>query len=176
MKVLRYSLPLIAFLVLCGFLLRGLYLDPKLVPSPLIGKPAASFRAPDLGDPNRVVASDAMRGKVWLLNVWGSWCGTCRDEHETLMALAARKLVPIIGLDWKDDPGDARQWLRELGNPYSATGVDANGSIAIDYGVYAAPESFLIDRNGVIRHKVIGELTPEIIDKELVPLINKLNQ
>jgi cytochrome c biogenesis protein CcmG/thiol:disulfide interchange protein DsbE len=115
-----------------------------------------------------------MQGRVWLLNVWGSWCITCREEHATLLHLAKMNVVPIVGLDWKDPAADARQWLNNLGNPYSVTAQDSDGLVAINYGVYGAPESFLIDKKGVIRKKFIGAITPEQIEQDLVPLVKTL--
>jgi cytochrome c biogenesis protein CcmG/thiol:disulfide interchange protein DsbE len=176
MKAARFYVPLVLFAGLCVFLFRGLFMDPHTVPSPLIDKPAPSFRLPELDRPSDVVASDALRGKVWLLNVWGSWCVTCREEHATLVALAQRKLVPIIGLNWRDNHDEALDWLKQFGNPYDVSAVDVTGSVAIDYGVYGAPETFVIDRNGVIRDKVIGSLTPEILETEVLPLVRRLQQ
>jgi len=176
MKSWRFFVPLGLFAVLCVFLFRGLFLDPHAVPSPLIDKAAPPFRLPDLAHADQVVSSDAMRGKVWLLNVWGSWCVTCREEHATLVELARRNVVPIVGLDWKDDHAAALDWLHRFGDPYLASAVDASGRVAIDFGVYGAPETFVIDRNGVIRHKVIGALTPEILEAEVLPLVRRLQQ
>jgi cytochrome c biogenesis protein CcmG/thiol:disulfide interchange protein DsbE len=166
MIALRYLLPLAVFALIAGFLWSGLYKDPHIVPSPLIGKPAPVYSLPALHDSTRVVSAVALRGKPYLLNVFASWCVACREEHQTLAAFARSGLVPVIGLDWKDPHDDALRWLAQLGDPY--------GDIAIDFGVYGAPESFLIDGAGTIRHKVIGPLTPEIIEKELKPRIAQL--
>jgi cytochrome c biogenesis protein CcmG/thiol:disulfide interchange protein DsbE len=174
MRVLRFVIPLAVFVVLVVFLARGLYRDPREVPSPLIDKVAPSFTLPQLDATQTAFSSSSMQGKVWLLNVWGSWCVTCREEHATLLHLAQMNLVPIIGLDWKDPAADAHQWLSRLGNPYQITAQDSQGLVAIDYGVYGAPESFLIDKKGVIRKKFIGAITPEQIEHELVPLVHTL--
>jgi cytochrome c biogenesis protein CcmG/thiol:disulfide interchange protein DsbE len=176
MRSLRFFIPLVLFAIVCAFLFRGLFIDPHSVPSPLIDKAAPSFKLPDLAHPDQLVASDAMKGRVWLLNVWGSWCVTCREEHATLVELARRRVVPIVGLDWRDERSAALDWLRQFGDPYLVSGVDVTGSVAIDYGVYGAPETFVIDRAGVIRHKVIGALTPEIVESEVLPLVHRLEQ
>jgi cytochrome c biogenesis protein CcmG/thiol:disulfide interchange protein DsbE len=175
MKALRFMVPLGIFIILVGFLARGLFRDPREVPSPLIDKAAPEFTLPRL-DAATSFSSESMHGKVWLLNVWGSWCITCREEHATLLRLAQMNLVPIIGLDWKDPAADAKQWLTRLGDPYQVTAQDAQGLIAINYGVYGAPETFLIDKQGVIRKKFIGAITDQQIEQELVPLVQRLNQ
>ena len=171
MKSLRFVLPLVLFAGLAVLLFAGLGKDTRLVPSPLIDKPAPSFELPSLRDPSTRIRSADFAGKPWLLNVWGSWCVACRVEHEVLTAFAKRELVPVVGLNWKDVPEDAHRWLAQFGDPYDAIPVDADGRIAIDYGVYGAPESFLIDASGVIRFKHVGPLTPEIVERELVPRI-----
>jgi cytochrome c biogenesis protein CcmG/thiol:disulfide interchange protein DsbE len=173
---LRYLLPLALFAGLAALLASGLGKDPHVVPSPLIGKPAPAFDLPAFADASRRVTSAALAGQPYLLNVWGSWCVACREEHETLMQLSQSGLIPIIGFDWKDSHEDAQRWLAQLGNPYREVAVDAEGRTAIDLGVYGAPESFLIDAQGVIRHKVIGPITPEIIERELKPRIAALGR
>jgi cytochrome c biogenesis protein CcmG/thiol:disulfide interchange protein DsbE len=171
----RFLLPLGLFLVLAFFLALGLKLDPREVPSPLVGKPAPGFQAPALGRPEITVKRDDLLGKVWLLNVWASWCGACRDEHPVLVEFARRKLVPIYGLNYKDKREDGLGWLTQFGNPYTESVFDPEGRIGIDYGVYGVPETFVIDREGVIRYKHIGPITPEVLRDKLEPLLRKLN-
>ena len=169
----RYLLPLIAFLVLVGFLAVGLKLDPREVPSPLIGKPAPAFSLPRLDAPAQRLSSQEMRGKVWVLNVWASWCGPCRQEHP-LIADLAKSGAAVYGLNYKDKPADAVAWLAELGNPYVATVSDVEGLVGIDFGVYGVPETFVIDQAGVIRLKHIGPMTPEALRDRVLPLLRKL--
>ena len=171
----RFLLPLGLFLVLAFFLALGLKLDPREVPSPLVGKPAPGFQAPALGRPEITVKRDDLLGKVWLLNVWASWCGACRDEHPVLVEFARRKVVPIYGLNYKDKREDGLGWLTQFGNPYTESVFDPEGRIGIDYGVYGVPETFVIDREGVIRYKHIGPITPEALRDKLEPLLRKLN-
>jgi cytochrome c biogenesis protein CcmG/thiol:disulfide interchange protein DsbE len=173
---MRYLIPLILFLALVAFLAIGLGRDPREVPSPLINKPAPDFRLVQLKDPSRSFSSEEMRGKVWLLNVWASWCIACRDEHPMLLELARQNALPIYGLNYKDEPSAAISWLNELGDPYVLSVSDLDGRVGIDYGVYGAPETFLIDRNGTIRFKQIGPLTPEVWTKKIVPLLSELNK
>ena len=171
----RFLLPLGLFLVLAFFLALGLKLDPREVPSPLVGKPAPGFQAPALGRPEITVKRDDLLGKVWLLNVWASWCGACRDEHPVLVEFARRKVVPIYGLNYKDKREDGLGWLTQFGNPYTESVFDPEGRIGIDYGVHGVPETFVIDREGVIRYKHIGPITPEVLRDKLEPLLRKLN-
>jgi cytochrome c biogenesis protein CcmG/thiol:disulfide interchange protein DsbE len=173
-KSLRYILPLAIFLVIAFFLWRGLGLNPREVPSPLIGKPVPAFRVPVLGDPAQTLSSADLRGKVYLLNVWGSWCVSCRDEHPVLVELAKRGTIPLYGLNWKDKREDAIAWLQRFGDPYVVSGVDRDGKVAIDFGVYGAPETYLVDREGVIRFKQTGPLTWKIIEERIAPLAAKL--
>ena len=175
MKSLRYILPLLAFLVLAGFLARGLNLDPREVPSPLIDKPAPSFALTRLDDPSATMNRDDLLGKVWMLNVWASWCVACREEHPLLVEFSKRRVVPIYGLNYKDQRGDASAWLARFGNPYDASLFDDEGRVGIDFGVYGVPETFVIDQNGVIRMKHIGPLTPEVIATKIEPLLKKLD-
>ncbi len=175
MKTLRLLLPIAICAGIGWFLFKGLERDPRQVPSPLIGKPAPAFSLPQLEQAGHW-SPDAMRGQVWLLNVWGSWCGACVIEHPLLNELAQAKLVPIVGLAWKDPPDHSLAWLRKHGNPYAVVISDREGKAAIDWGVYGAPETFLIDRQGVIRYKQIGPFTPEIIRDELLPLLRKLQK
>ncbi|MGH8738109.1 MAG: DsbE family thiol:disulfide interchange protein [Burkholderiales bacterium] len=170
----RFLIPLGIFIVLIGFLAVGLRLDPREVPSPLIGKPAPPFTLPELTDPQRTFSQKDMLGKVWLLNVWASWCVSCREEHPVLVEFSKRNLVPVYGLNYKDDRKDALAWLAKLGNPYTMAIMDRDGRIGIDYGVYGVPETYVIDKQGVIRYKQIGPVTPEILNAKIVPLVKKL--
>jgi len=173
-KAIRYLLPLAIFLALAFFLWRGLALDPRAVPSPLIGKTVPAFKVPLLADASGTLSDADLRGKVYLLNVWGSWCVSCRDEHPVLVDLAKRGTIPIYGLNWKDKQEDAVAWLKRFGDPYVASGVDRDGKVAIDFGVYGAPETYLVDRQGVIRFKQTGPLTRRVIEEQLMPMIAKL--
>lgn len=175
---MRYAIPLIVFLIIAGFLARGLRggYDPHIIPSALIGKPAPEFQLPELRAPSKTFSPKQLRGKVWLLNVWGSWCIACREEHPFLIQLSNSGVVPIYGLDWKDKNDAALATLDELGDPYVLAVSDADGRVAIDYGVTGAPETYLIDKNGVIRYKEVGQLTPEIMREKILPLIQELNR
>ncbi len=166
-------IPLGIFVALVALLGIGLTLNPREIPSPLIDKPAPAFRLPQLQKPE-ALSLDDMRGQVWLLNVWASWCVACREEHETLVEFSRRGVVPLIGLNYKDKQPDALAWLSQHGDPYSTSIVDADGRVGIDYGVYGVPETFLIDRNGRIRYKHIGPLSPASVEKELMPRIREL--
>ena len=172
----RFVIPLVLFVVLVVFLAIGLRHDPHEVPSPLINKAAPGFQLTQLRDPAKRFSADEMRGKVWLLNVWASWCITCRDEHPLLLEYARSKAVPIYGLNYKDKREDALSWLGELGDPYVLSVSDLDGRVGIDYGVYGAPESYLIDRNGVIRFKQVGPVTPDIWEQKILPLARELNK
>jgi cytochrome c biogenesis protein CcmG/thiol:disulfide interchange protein DsbE len=175
LRYLRYLIPLAGFLVLTGFLMKGLRMDPHEVPSPLIGKPAPGFRLTQLADPTRSVSRDEMLGKVWLLNVWASWCVSCRDEHPVLVEFSKTGVVPIYGLDWKDTRPEALKWLDGFGNPYQVSLFDPDGRVGLDFGVYGVPETYVIDKTGTIRYKQIGPITPEILHDKIVPLVRKLN-
>jgi cytochrome c biogenesis protein CcmG/thiol:disulfide interchange protein DsbE len=175
MKSLRFLIPLAVFVVLVGFLAVGLKLDPKLVPSPLINKPAPAFKLPRLDDTAQTMRREDLLGKAWVLNVWASWCGPCRDEHPHVLALSRTKLAPLVGLNYKDQRDDARGWLRQFGDPYTVSLADSDGRVGIDYGVYGVPETFVIDKQGVIRFKHVGPLTPAVIDSRIVPLLKELN-
>ena len=172
----KFLWPLGIFVVLLVFLAVGLRLDPREVPSPLIDKPAPPFDLPVLQQSGRRFSPAEMRGKVWLLNVWASWCVSCREEHPHLVALSKQKLIPLLGLNYKDEPQAAARWLAQFGNPYDFSVEDRDGRIGIDYGVYGVPETYLIDREGVIRYKRIGVLTPEILQEKVLPLARKLQQ
>jgi len=175
MKSLRFLIPLIAFVVLAVFLARGLSLDPREVPSPLIGKPAPAFALTRLDDANQTIKREDMLGKVWMLNVWASWCAACRDEHPHLLTLARTKQLPMLGLNYKDTRREGLTWLRNFGDPYDLSLFDGDGRIGIEFGVYGVPETFIIDKQGVVRFKQIGPVTPEVIDKRIVPLVRQLN-
>ncbi|MCB1866882.1 MAG: DsbE family thiol:disulfide interchange protein [Chromatiales bacterium] len=170
---LRFLWPLLIFAALAGLLYAGLHIDPRHVPSPLIGKPVPEFDLPSLNDASRRVTSADLRKEITLVNIWASWCSQCRVEHDMLLALA-RNGVPIIGLNWKDEHADATRWIRSLGDPYRMTAFDADGRVGIDWGVYGAPETFVVDANGMIRYKHIGALTPEVWRDTLEPLIAKI--
>ena len=169
----RFLLPVGLFGILVLVFAVGLNKDPSFVPSPLIGKPVPSFRLVRLQHPDQFVTDDDLRGQVSLFNVWATWCVGCRQEHETLNRIAALKDVPIYGLNWKDEVGLASTWLTELGDPYVASGFDGDGKVAIDWGVYGAPETFLVDADGIILYRHISPLTMEIWQTEFVPRINK---
>jgi cytochrome c biogenesis protein CcmG/thiol:disulfide interchange protein DsbE len=175
MKSLRFILPLAVFLVLAGFLAVGLKLDPRAVPSPLINKPAPAFVLPRLDDASKTMRRDDLLGKAWVLNVWASWCGPCRDEHPEVLALARGKYAPIVGLNYKDARDDARGWLQQLGDPYTVSLSDSDGRTGINYGVYGVPETFVIDKGGVIRFKHVGPLTAAVVQTRIVPLLKELN-
>jgi cytochrome c biogenesis protein CcmG/thiol:disulfide interchange protein DsbE len=174
--MLRYLIPLGLFLVLVVFLAIGLGRDPHEVPSVLVNKPAPTFRLPQLKDPTKTFSAGDMKGKVWLLNVWASWCIACREEHPHLFEYAKSGAAPIIGLNYKDRPEDALEWLGELGDPYDLSAVDLEGRVAIDYGVYGAPETYIIDKNGTIREKHVGPVTPDVWSQKVLPLVQKLNR
>ncbi|HEV7164401.1 MAG TPA: DsbE family thiol:disulfide interchange protein [Gammaproteobacteria bacterium] len=173
-RYLRYALPVAVLLALVALFARGLFLDPTVVPSPLIGKAAPAFSLPDLADSKQTLTQAELQGKVSLLNVWGSWCVACRDEHPVLMQFAAEHVIPIYGLDYKDDRQAALDMLAKQGNPYTAVAYDASGDATIDWGVYGAPETFLLDKHGIIRYKYIGPLTPELIRDDLLRRIQVL--
>ncbi len=172
----RFVWPLVLFLVLAGFLAVGLRLDPREVPSPLIDKPAPSFSAEVLGDPQRRLSAADLAGRPWVLNVWASWCGACRDEHPVLLDFARNAGVPLIGLNYKDQSEDARAWLRQFGNPYADSVVDPQGRIGLDYGVYGVPETFVVDAHGIIRYKYIGPVTPQVLRDKIRPVLQRLNR
>ena len=171
----RTTLPLLAFGALFALMATGLTLKPREVPSPLIGKAAPAFTLALLDAPGRTLSAQDLRGKVWLLNVWASWCVACRLEHPLVLEAAQAGTVPIYGLNYKDQPADAQRWLERFGNPYVASLSDREGLVGIDFGVYGVPETFVIDKQGVIRHKVIGPLTPETLRDTVMPLVRKLD-
>ena len=170
----RFLLPLVIFLVMVGFLFIGLNLDPREVPSPLLGKPAPQFSLPLLDNPEQVFSGNDMLGKVWLLNVWASWCGACKEEHPLLVSLAKTGFVPVVGLDYKDTRDEAQQWLTQEGSPYMATVMDVDGRVGINYGVYGVPETYVIDKKGIIAYKKTGPITMQSLREVIVPLVKKL--
>ena len=170
----RFLVPIGVFLLLVVVLAIGLTKDPRKLPSPYIGKPAPEFELPSLTQPDKKVGSASYAGQVALLNVWATWCPGCRQEHDFLLELAAESTVPIYGLNWRDNGPDALRWLDTLGDPYVDSAFDADGRVGIDWGVYGAPETFLIDQNGLVVHKHIAPLTREIWDRDFMPIINDL--
>ncbi|MEO6746712.1 MAG: DsbE family thiol:disulfide interchange protein [Caldimonas sp.] len=176
----RYLVPLGLFLGLAVFLGVGLDRNPHELPSPLVGRAAPAFDLPRLADdagagPGRFAPAD-MRGKVWMLNVWASWCVSCRQEHPVLLDIAKSAVVPLVGLDYKDAVGDARAWLAQHGDPYLLSAVDADGRVGIDYGVYGVPETYVIDKRGTIRFKQVGPISTELLQAKILPLIRELQQ
>ena len=164
------------FLALIVLLGVGLTLNPREVPSPLVGKPAPYFQLPQLHEPGKQFSQKDMLGKVWLLNVWASWCVTCREEHPVLVELSKARVAPLYGLNYKDRREDGIAWLKQFGDPYVLSAYDLEGRIGIEYGVYGVPETYVIDKKGVIRYKRIGPLTPEILKQKVVPLVAELNR
>jgi len=168
----------IAFLALLGLLLYGVSVsdrpDRQALPSPLIGKPAPAFSLPVLGEPNRHIDNQTLLGEAYLMNVWGSWCPACRIEHPVLTRFAETGQVKVIGYNWKDAPEDAQRWLSQFGNPYTLILADMEGRSAINWGIYGAPETFLVDANGIVAWKYVGPLTDEIIEAQLLPALRQL--
>ncbi|WP_231694087.1 DsbE family thiol:disulfide interchange protein [Arenimonas sp.] len=176
--MIKRLLPLLAFALLAVLLglgvLRNSGKDTSAIPSPLVGKPAPAFSLPVLGEPGRLVTNEDLRGEPYLLNVWGSWCPACRDEHPVITELAQSGRIKVVGYDYKDEPEDAQRWLQQFGNPYSLVIADQDGRAALDWGIYGAPETFLVDAQGVIRWKFVGPLTPEVVQQQLLPALETL--
>jgi cytochrome c biogenesis protein CcmG, thiol:disulfide interchange protein DsbE len=170
----RFLLPLALFAVIVGFLAVGLTLNPREVPSPLIGKAAPEFSLPQLHDPEKVFSPKDLAGKVWLLNFWASWCNGCKDEHPVLMQVAKSGDVPVYGVDYKDQREEALSWLRRWGNPYPLVAVDDSGRVGINYGVYGVPETYVIDKAGTIRYKQIGPVDQDTYENKILPLVKEL--
>jgi len=170
----RFILPFVIFMIVAAFLFVGLGLNPRELPSPLIDKPAPEFTLPQLYAPDKQLSLQDMKGKVWLLNVWASWCTACEQEHPLFMDLSRRNIVPIYGMDYKDKPEDGKAWLRRHGNPYTLIVSDAEGRVGIDYGVYGVPETFLIDKQGIIRYKHIGVVKKSDLDEKILPMVKEL--
>ncbi len=170
----RFLLPLSIFVVVVVFLGVGLTLNPREIPSPLVGKAAPEFSQSQLYDQEKIFSPADLKGKVWLLNFWASWCGGCKTEHPVLMDLAKSGQVLIYGMDYKDQREEALTWLQRWGNPYSVVGMDEAGRVGINYGVYGVPETYVIDKQGVIRYKQIGPLYPDTVEKKILPLVKQL--
>lgn len=174
--MIRYLLPVTLFAGLLLLLGVGLRLNPREVPSPFIGKAAPAFDAARLDDAGARVRSADMAGKVWVLNVWASWCGACRDEHPLLVEFAARREAMVVGLNYKDEREAGLHWLRRHGDPFAVSAFDPEGRIGLNFGVYGVPETFIIDRAGKVRYKHIGPLTRQVLDQKIRPLIRELNR
>lgn len=172
----KFLIPLVLFVVLVVFLAIGLNRDPHEVPSPLINKPAPAFDIAQLEEANKTFSPASMKGQVWILNVWASWCVACREEHPVLVELAKSQIAPVIGLDYKDKRDDALAMLSRQGNPYTLSAFDGNGRVGIDYGVYGVPETYIIDKAGVIRFKHIGPITTELLNQNIFPLVSELKK
>jgi cytochrome c biogenesis protein CcmG/thiol:disulfide interchange protein DsbE len=173
----KFTLPLIAFIALVALLAVGLNLNPREVPSPLVGKPAPDFAVPQLHEPNASFSPKEMLGKVWLFNVWASWCVSCREEHPIIVEYTRRPgAIPVIGLNYKDKREDGQRWLARFGDPYVLSAFDLDGRVGINYGVYGVPETYLIDKAGVIRFKQIGPITPKVLEEKILPLIKELDK
>lgn len=170
----RFLMPLAIFIVVVVFLGIGLTLNPRQVPSPLVDKPAPVFQLQQLHDDEKVFSSKDNIGKVWMLNVWASWCVACRDEHPLLVELSRLGIVPIFGLNYKDQRDTALQWLKQFGDPYVISIADTDGRVGINYGVYGVPETYVIDKEGIIRYKHIGPVTVKSLEDKILPLINEL--
>jgi cytochrome c biogenesis protein CcmG/thiol:disulfide interchange protein DsbE len=171
----KFLIPIGLFVLLGVLLGYGLHLDPRRIPSPLIDKPLPEFRLPTLDNPTKTFGNSDLKGRVALINVWASWCVACREEHPVLLALSREKKVPLIGLNYKDKREDALSLLKANGDPYDVSVMDADGRTGIDWGVYGVPETFLVDKTGIIRYKYIGPITPEAWESTLLPLIQKLS-
>lgn len=171
---MRFAIPLSIFVLMVGLLGYGLTLDPKKVPSPLIDKPAPGFTLARLHQPEINIAKDDFLDQVWVLNVWASWCVACRAEHPVVTRLAEMKLAPVIGLNYKDGPKDAKRWLKQFGDPYSISLMDIDGRVGIDWGVYGVPETFIVGKDGLIKYKHIGPITDESLETEMVPILKAL--
>ena len=170
----RFILPFVIFMIVAAFLFIGLGLNPHEVPSPLVGKPAPAFSLPQLHEPEKQFSLQDMKGKVWLFNVWASWCTACEYEHPLFMELSRRNLVPLYGMDYKDKREDGMAWLQQHGNPYTLVVSDAEGRVGIDYGVYGVPETYLIDKQGVIQYKHIGVVTEKDLSEKILPMVKEL--
>jgi len=167
----KFTLPLVAFALLVGVFVVGLTMDPSRIPSPLLQHAAPEFSIQSLQDPSVMVGSKNYENQIALVNIWATWCPGCRQEHGFLLELAQEGSIPIFGLNWRDNRADALRWLQTLGNPYIATALDVDGRVGIDWGAYGAPETFLVDKNGVVIYKHIAPLDREIWERDFVPLI-----
>jgi len=171
---IKFVVPLLVFFLVVGFLWHGLKVNPNHIPSPLINQPAPAFTLPQLFSPNEITSRDDFIGHVTLLNVWATWCNTCLEEHDFLLKLSNIESLRIVGLNYKDDTSLAKQWLQENGDPYHIVAVDSSGNTGIDWGVYGTPETFIIDKKGMIRYKHIGPINATIWKKTLHPIIIQL--
>jgi cytochrome c biogenesis protein CcmG, thiol:disulfide interchange protein DsbE len=171
--MLRFIIPIGLFAALVAFLFIGLGRDKETLPSPLIGKPAPLFELPRVDDPSQKISNHEFAGRPYVLNIWGSWCVACRDEHETLMEIARRAEIPLVGLNWRDELPAAQQWLQQLGNPYVVSAFDANGDVGIDWGAYGAPETFLVDAKGIIVYKYISPMRIDVWEREFLSRIKQ---
>jgi cytochrome c biogenesis protein CcmG/thiol:disulfide interchange protein DsbE len=172
----KFLIPLVLFIVLVVFLGVGLNRDPREVPSPLINKSAPAFEVAQLAQPKKTFSPASMKGQVWILNVWASWCVACREEHPILVEFAKSGQAPLIGLDYKDKREDALAMLQRQGDPYALSAFDGNGRVGIDYGVYGVPETYIIDQAGIIRFKHIGPVTMQVLNEKIYPLIRELKK
>jgi len=171
----KFLIPIGVFVLLGILLAYGLKLDPRRIPSPLVGKPLPTFHLPTLESPNKTLSNADFRGQVVLYNVWASWCGACKQEHPVLMRMASEKRVPLIGLNYKDTRDAAQKTLTDAGNPYTVSLVDADGRVGLDWGVYGVPETFVVDKQGIIRYKHIGPISPDDWEKILLPKVQELS-
>ncbi|MGU9956354.1 MAG: DsbE family thiol:disulfide interchange protein [Arenicellales bacterium WSBS_2016_MAG_OTU3] len=172
----RFLIPLVVFISIVIFLGIGLTKDPRKLPSTFIDKPAPPFSLPNLKDPDKRFSTAGLQGEVWLLNIWASWCSACFTEHNLIKELAVTHRLNIVGLNYKDTEANANNWLQQLGNPYSAIPFDADGAVGIEWGVYGVPETFVIDKQGIIRYKQIGPVTQDAIEQNILPLVKQLEQ
>ncbi|WP_295392966.1 DsbE family thiol:disulfide interchange protein [uncultured Thiodictyon sp.] len=168
-----YLIPLVVFILLVWLFFKGLGLDPSKVPSPLVDKPLPAFQLESLKDPGKMIGSDLLKGKVSLVNVWASWCPSCRQEHAELVQIARESGVQVIGFNWKDERAAALEMLHRFGDPYAMVFYDPNNQVGIDLGVYGAPETFIVDPNGIIRHKRIGPIDRKVWEEEMLPVIQQ---
>lgn len=173
--MLKYFVPLGAFLLLVVLLAVGLKLDPREVPSPFIGKPAPAIETVKFGTAD-IFSSTSLKGEIWMLNVWASWCGECQREHPILTNLIKEQNIRAVGLNYKDAPADAQRWLAQFGNPFTDIVADPKGKVGLDWGVYGTPETFIIDRDGIIRYKQIGPMTPKAMEEKILPLLAELRK
>lgn len=172
--MMRFILPFVVFVIVAAFLYIGLGLNPREVPSPLVGKAAPAFVLPQLHEPSKQFSPQDMKGKVWLLNVWASWCTACESEHPVFMDLSRQNIVPVYGMDYKDKPENGAAWLRQHGNPYTLVISDSEGRVGIDYGVYGVPETYVIDKQGIIQYKHIGGVSMQVLNEKILPMVKEL--
>ena len=176
MKYIKYTIPILVFVLLAALFVSGLKKDPSLVPSPLIGKPVPNFVLPQLTDDKQTLTNNDLKGEVILLNVWGSYCIPCRQEHPLFMELSRSKLVDIYGLNYADERQSAIDYLKSFGNPFKKVAFDKDSRVAIDFGVYGVPETYVIDKGGIIRYKKVGAISKELLDSTIIPMIRELKK